>query len=140
MELFPFQKEDAKKHYRAGNGLNGNEMGTGKTVEAIQIMEWWARTKVNPERLPDLVVAPINTFDGWTDRFRDLAPDTDVVVVERTPSGRAAFAEAIRTGKGEVFLCNYESARILQTQLLKFRFNAIILDECHRIANRKSQT
>jgi SNF2 family DNA or RNA helicase len=86
------------------------------------------------------VIAPINTFDGWVDRFKDLAPDTDVVVVERTPSGRAAFAEAIRTGKGDVFLCNYESARILQVQLCKLYFNTIVLDECHRIANRKSQT
>jgi SNF2 family DNA or RNA helicase len=140
MELFPFQQEDAKKLYRAWNGLNGNEMGTGKTVEAIQIDKWWARAKVNPERWPTLVIAPINTFDGWIDRFKDLDPDADVVVVERTPSGRAAFAEAIRTGKGDVFLCNYESARILQSQLVKLTYNSIIIDECHRIANRKSQT
>jgi SNF2 family DNA or RNA helicase len=140
MELFPFQMEDAKKLYKAVNGLNGNEMGTGKTVEAIKIDQWWARAKVNPERWPTLVIAPINTFDGWVDRFKDLDPDADVVVVERTPSGRARFAEAIRTGKGDVFLCNYESARILQSQLVKLTYNCIIIDECHRIANRKSQT
>jgi SNF2 family DNA or RNA helicase len=140
MKLFDFQMEDAKKLYKAHNGLNGNEMGTGKTVEAIQIDKWWARAKVNPEKWPTLVIAPINTFDGWVDRFKDLDPDADVVVVERTPSGRAKFAEAIRTGKGDVFLCNYESARILYAQLVKLVYNSIILDECHRIANRKSQT
>src|SRR4051794_5696531 len=113
MELFPFQKEDCKKLYRASYALCGNEMGTGKTVEAIQIDEWWSRPKLNPDRLPTLVVAPINTFDGWIDRYRDLAPDTDVVVIERTPRGRAAFVEAIQKRKGDVFLANYESVRIL---------------------------
>jgi SNF2 family DNA or RNA helicase len=140
MELFDFQMEDAKKLYKASSGLNGNEMGTGKTVEAIQIDKWWARAKVNPEGWPTLVIAPINTFDGWIDRFKDLDPNADVVVVERTPSGRIAFAEAIRTGRGDVFLCNYESARILQDRLVKLTYNSIIIDECHRIANRKSQT
>jgi SNF2 family DNA or RNA helicase len=140
MKLFDFQQKDCMKLYKAGCGLDANEMGTGKTVEAIQIDKWWARVKINPEHLPTLIIAPINTFDGWVDRFGDLDPSADVVVVERTPSGRAAFAEAIRTGKGDVFLCNYESARILQSQLVKFLYNSIVIDECHRIANRKSQT
>jgi SNF2 family DNA or RNA helicase len=143
MELFDFQLKDAKKLYKAGCGLNANEMGTGKTVEAIQIDKWWARVKVNPERLPTLVIAPINTFDGWIDRYFDLDPDADVVVVERTPQGRKEFAQKITKKQGDVFLCNYESARILQgmnSQFRTLRFNSVIIDECHRIANRKSQT
>jgi ATP-dependent helicase STH1/SNF2 len=144
MELFDFQLQDCKKHYKAGNGLNGNEMGTGKTIEAIQIDEWWSRPKANPENLPTLVVAPINTFDGWTERYREWAPETDVVEIVRTPSGRASFLEKLQKGEGDVFLANYESVRILveakDRAILNLRFDTIILDECHRIANRKSRT
>jgi SNF2 family DNA or RNA helicase len=143
MELFDFQRKDCLKLYRAGCGLDANEMGTGKTVEAIEVDKGWAKEKNNPEKLPTLVIAPINTFDGWIDRYTDLDPDADVVVVERTPAGREAFVQAIVKRRGDVFLCNYESARILQEKNAKFRelrFNTVILDECHRIANRKSQT
>jgi len=136
MELYPFQQEDVAKIVRQRGGLIGSEMGTGKTLEAIELDQAWYDKRTNK---PTLVIAPLNTFDGWLDKYHQQAPDVDVVVIDRKNRGR--FVQDIRRKRGDVFLMHWEALRLKDmAELRAFEFGTIIGDEIHRASNRKSQT
>lgn len=133
-KLLDFQIEDVKKIAIAGRGAIGSEMGTGKTHEAIELDNIWFRTaKV---KAPTLVVAPINTFSSWVDKYKWQSPETDVYVIDR--KNREAFIEAIKKGKADVYIMHWDALRLLP-QLAQIRFNTVIADEGHRASNRKAQ-
>lgn len=132
MELYEFQREDVDKIYAKGCGLIGSEMGTGKTLEAIKLDEAWYRNGAGPT----LVITPLNTFNGWQEKYGILAPSTDLVTIDR--KNRDTFLEAIRRKRGDVFLMHWDALKLMP-ELSTFGFNTIIADECHRAANRKAQ-
>lgn len=130
-EPYPFQAEDIAKLVRQKAGLIGSEMGTGKTHEAIALdEEWWEQGKG-----PTLVVAPLNTFTSWVNKYSMQSPSSDVTVIDR--KNRDAFAEAVRRKRGDVFLMHWDALRLLP-QLRNTQFNLIVADEVHRAANRKA--
>lgn len=132
LEQWQFQVEDIEKLSKQKCALIGSEMGTGKTLEAVKLDElWWPEHK-----LPTLVVAPRNTFDGWISTYQRESPQSDLVVIDR--KNRAPFEKAIEQGKGDVFLCHWESLRLMPV-LGKVKFGLVIADEVHRASNRKSQ-
>ena len=132
MELYEWQKEDVLKIEPKGNGLIGSEMGTGKTLEAIKLDEAWYTKRGGPT----LVVAPLNTFDSWVEKYRELSPQSDVVVVDR--KNRPDLVDAIRKRQGDVYVVHYDALRLMP-ELRNFNWQTVIADEVHRIANRKAQ-
>lgn len=133
MQLYGFQTEDADKIEPRGNGLIGSEMGTGKTHEAIELDNRW----YNPRQpLPTLVIAPLNTFNSWADKYREQSPESDVIVIDR--KNRDTFTRALKMGSADVFLMHWDALRLMP-ELADFRFGTVIADECHRAANRKAQ-
>lgn len=131
-DLFEFQQQDVEKIARQKAGAIGSEMGTGKTHEAIALDEaWWKRGAA-----PTLVIAPLNTFDSWVEKYAMQSPDTDVTVIDRKNRGK--FVEDIRKRRGDVFLMHWDALRLMP-ELAGFQFNTIIADEAHRAANRKAQ-
>src|SRR5690606_41287029 len=95
---YQFQIEDVEKLERQKAGAIGSEMGTGKTHEAIALDEaWWKRGAA-----PTLVIAPLNTFDSWVEKYAMQSPDTDVTVIDRKNRGK--FVEDIRKRRGDVCL------------------------------------
>jgi SNF2 family DNA or RNA helicase len=134
LELYEFQKEDVEKIHKTGHGLIGSEMGTGKTLEAIKLDESWYDSR---KPRPTLIIAPLNTFDGWRDKYGILSPESDVTTIDR--KDRDAFENAIRRRRGDVFLMHWDALRLMPN-LQGFQFGTIVADECHRAANRKSQT
>ena len=132
MELYEFQKRDVEKILKVGNGLIASEMGTGKTLEAIRLDEGWYTKNAGPT----LVIAPLNTFDSWVEKYGQLSPSSDVHVIDR--KNRDKFLEGIRKRDADVYLMHWDALRLMP-QLSDFRFNTIIADEVHRAANRKSQ-
>jgi SNF2 family DNA or RNA helicase len=133
LELYPFQKDDVAKIARQRAGLIGSEMGTGKTLEAIELDQLWFDKKTQK---PTLIVAPLNTFDGWLDKYEKQAPDIDVTVIDR--KDRDKFVQSIKRRQGDVFLMHWDALRLMP-ELQEIQFGTIIGDEVHRIANRKSQ-
>lgn len=133
MELYGFQTEDVDKIYPRGNGLIASEMGTGKTHEAIALDEKWYDSKKSK---PTLVVAPLNTFNSWQEKYGIQSPESDVVTIDR--KNRSKFLDDIRLGRGDVFLMHWDALRLLP-ELRSYQFSTIVADECHRMANRKSQ-
>jgi SNF2 family DNA or RNA helicase len=82
------------------------------------------------------VIAPLNTFDGWLDKFSQMSPKTDVTVIDR--KNRSAFSEALRLKRGDVFLMHWDALRLMP-ELQRMRFGSVVADEAHRMANRKNQ-
>jgi SNF2 family DNA or RNA helicase len=135
--FYPFQVEDVDKIGPRKTGAIGSEMGTGKTYEAGSLIDRWYQEDTNGRIWrPDLIIAPLNTFDSWTTMFGVLMPEADVTVIDR--KDRNKFSEAIRRKRGDVFLMHYEAAPRMP-ELTKFQFGTIVADEAHRIAGRKSQ-
>jgi SWI/SNF-related matrix-associated actin-dependent regulator 1 of chromatin subfamily A len=132
MELYPFQVADIEKIVRQKAGLIGSEMGTGKTLEAIMLDQQWYKNS----KKPTLVLAPLNTFNGWQRQYGLWAPDVDVITIDR--KNRDLFAKAARLGRGDVFLMHWDALRLMP-ELTKVQWGTVIGDEVHRVANRKSQ-
>jgi len=81
------------------------------------------------------VVAPLNTHTSWVEKYAMQAPQVDVTVIDR--KDRDAFVDAIRLRKGDVFLCHYEALRLMPG-LMRYNYQTMVLDEVHRISNRKA--
>lgn len=142
MELYEYQKEDVAKATEQKAALIASEMGTGKTIEAIEIFKIW-REEVRVTTgllLPILIVTPQNTFESWLDKLNKQMPKWNVLVLERTQKGREAFVNAISMFEADVYICNYESMRVMQERFTerKFVFSVICADECHAISNHEA--
>jgi SNF2 family DNA or RNA helicase len=144
VELYPYQLEDVRKLARQKAGLNGSEMGTGKTHTAIALDEqWWhqsnraLRKSGSSARVPPtLVIAPLNTFDSWREKYAMQAPHANVFAIDR--KNREAFSKAVLKRNYDVYLCHWDAIRLMP-ELQKVQFNTIIGDEIHHIANRRAQ-
>lgn len=132
VKLYPFQEEDVNKHAKQKNGLVGSAMGCGKTHIAIALDEMW----YTQSKRPTLVIAPINTFDSWVEKYAEQSPQSDVTVIDR--KNRTDFLEKIRKRQGDVFVMHWDAVRLMP-ELQKFNFGLIVGDEVHRISNRKAQ-
>jgi SNF2 family DNA or RNA helicase len=143
-ELYEFQRRDMEKIFATRRGANGGEMGTGKTPFAIETTNAWYEElprSARGEVYGDLVIAPLNTFDGWQKRYSEWAPEVDVVTMGRRgqpATERKKFLEAIRKRQGDAFIMHWEALRLMP-ELRNFVFSSIVADEAHRMANRKNQ-
>jgi SNF2 family DNA or RNA helicase len=138
--LKDFQEDDYLKIRKQKSGCIGSEMGTGKTHVAIALEQYWwqeVKEKLGGRELPSLVVAPLNTFDSWQEKYAMQAPDVDVVTIDR--KNREAFVRAIRQKKGDVFLMHWDALRLVWKDLRDIEFAVVVADEAHRASNRKAQ-
>lgn len=134
-ELYPFQNEDVSKYKIQPAALEGSEMGVGKTHIAIATDQlWYKQAKV---KFPTLIVAPLNTFDSWVEKYEMQDPDANVFVIDR--KNRDAFVKAIKARQADVFLCHWDALRLIVDDLQTVTFNTVIADEVHRASNRKAK-
>lgn len=129
---YPFQVADISKLENQKSSLIASEMGAGKTHEAIALDELW-----NPKGiLPTLVIAPINTWDGWLEKYAMQSPQTDVTKIDRKKA--VDFPELIRRKQGDVFLMHWEALHKLSPEMRKLSFQVIVADEVHRASGRNT--
>lgn len=74
-ELRPYQVEDVKKVIdgHEGNAVVASGMGTGKTLLGVEVGRQTSAKRV-------LVVAPLNTFDGWEKTIKSQIPEAEVYI------------------------------------------------------------
>lgn len=125
--LLPFQREDVTKLDVHANALIANDMGTGKTYEAI------ARDSLIRQRHKGstLVVAPLSVLSSWKYHFEELT-DLRVAMVDRTQ--RTAFLKE----DADVYLVHWDALRLLP-DLRNRVWMHVIADEAHRVKNRKAK-
>lgn len=136
MELYQFQQEDVDKLKIQKSAAIGSEMACGKTHEAIALDEIWCdeATYSNPKTL---VIAPLNTFNSWQEKYAEQSPGTRVTVIDR--KNRDLFVNALNHDNGDVFLMHWDALRRMP-DLRQFKFETIIADEAHRASSRASLT
>jgi SNF2 family DNA or RNA helicase len=135
---YPFQQEAIDKLQPQKARLIGDEMGTGKTCEAIWI-DAVDRQKWNEANgktvLKTLVVAPLAVHDSWEKHIKEL---TGAPVVRIDPKNRGAFVKALEARVNGFYIIHWQALRLVP-ELKKVKWFHIIGDEVHRAKNRKAQ-
>jgi SNF2 family DNA or RNA helicase len=126
VDLFPFQLEDVEKLADCKSRLIQNEMGTGKTYEAIAL-DILARYEGGGFTL---VVAPLSTHGSWEEHFHQLTNCRTAVV---DPKDRMKFLKI----PADVYIVHWDALRLIP-QLKDVKWLHVIVDECHRSKNRKA--
>ena len=124
-ELYPFQYAGVRFAELAdGKAIIGDDMGIGKTIQAI------AYCALHQEHWPVLVVSPANVKYNWLKELRTWLPQhpSDVVV-----NGKDEVRDADFT------VINYDLMSKKQDELMAVGYKTIIMDECHYLKNQKAK-
>ena len=119
------------------NGILADQMGLGKTVQAISFLAFLKEHKqING---PHLVVGPTTILTNWVNEFKKWFPSCRVVkLYARKEYREEVFENELVEGNFDVCVTSYEAINICQSQLRKFRWVYIVVDEAHRLKNEDS--
>jgi len=152
VEYYPHQIEGIRKLARMQNFLLADDMGLGKslqalTVAAIDVKRQWA-SKI-------LVVAPVSLKGNWSDEIEKFTTFKYMVLGQELELGRGGHPDKIKKlGPADrekqldffgnlqgpkILITNYEQIDPHLTRLNKMGFDIIIYDEAHYIKNYKSK-
>ncbi len=148
--LYPYQRAGVHFMTAAGSALNGDEMGTGKSVQTIATLE-------ELDAYPALIVCPNSMKDTWVqDEYAKWAPHRRAVVIGGGAANRRKAIKLLQTGEADVGVINWEALRLhtrlagygsikleendkLEKELNEVGFKAIIADEAHKAKNPASK-
>ncbi len=157
--LFPFQRTGVQFLLNAGSALLGDEMGTGKTIQAI---EWMRRSQAKAPfgfKQSHLVVCPNSMKYKWAAEIEQWWPSVQVAVIDGTASQRRKIieehADCPELGV-VVYVINYDALRLhsrlkpwggktvtdaqkAAKDLNGIEFASMVLDEAHKIKDPSAQ-
>ncbi|XP_076919096.1 protein CHROMATIN REMODELING 4-like [Bidens hawaiensis] len=151
--LFPHQLEALnwlrKCWSKSKNVILADEMGLGKTISASAFLSsLYFEFKA---RLPSLVLVPLSTMPNWMAEFSLWAPNLNVVEYHGCSLARALMREyewhasdpvtskKTSSYKFNVLLTTYEMILADSAHLSKIPWEALIVDEGHRLKNSGSK-
>ncbi|KII61718.1 Chromodomain-helicase-DNA-binding protein 8 [Thelohanellus kitauei] len=133
------------EYYCGTNCILADEMGLGKTIQSIAFLVEIKRVGI---RGPFLIIAPLSTIGNWYREFQSWS-DFNVVVFHGAASSRNIihrYELYFRDENGEIVpdICKFEVLITTYEMILsenKFlssvRWRVAIVDEAHRLKNRK---
>ncbi|MDE2104491.1 MAG: hypothetical protein KGL39_45065, partial [Patescibacteria group bacterium] len=125
-DLLPFQREDVRQIYRfGGRALVANDMGTGKTLEAL----YWL-SKI-PKHRPAIIICPASMKYTWQAEAH-LHFGMHIDVLEGNCNGGTFLP-------GKIVVLNYDILGTWLPLLIKSKPKCVILDECQRIKSLKAR-
>lgn len=124
-ELYPFQYVGVQFAQLAGGRcLIGDDMGIGKTIQAI------AHIGLNQDKLPALIVVPASVKYNWLKECNAWLPSMNTVVLE----GRKGDIP-----DADIVVCNYDIMSYREESLIDYGFNIVVCDESHYLKNGKAK-
>jgi hypothetical protein len=115
-ELMPFQKEGVIFiDWKNGCALVGDEMGTGKTIQAL------AWLQLHPEYRPAIIVVPASLKLNWAREAQKWMSNPDIEIL----SGTSPYPT-----KGKIIIINYDILHDWLPTLQLRKPNVLIIDEC----------
>lgn len=108
--------------------LNFDQMGLGKTVQAIKLAQ-----EINAQRI--LIICPKNLLGNWRKEIAIFDNRQDAAVV--LPNTAQRFDDFLAKFKGKWFITNVDTLRkdANTKRLDNFYFDLIIFDEAHHMRN-----
>lgn len=149
-DLFPFQQVGVHRLIVKGGCGLGDEVGTGKTVQTLQALEFLDYHAQEPA-LPALVVTTRTMKRKWADEMQKWGPTRGCpYVIVGTAAQRKKQLAAAALDPKAVVIINWEALRLhtrlagypgvsmteadkAEKELNRIPFNTVILDEAHRM-------
>ena len=119
------------------NGILADEMGLGKTIQSIALLCYLMEFKQNYG--PFLIVVPLTTLSNWIMEFSKWAPSIKKIIFKGNPSQRKQLSYILKNSKWNVCLTTYEYVLKDKSDLNRFNWQYIIVDEGHKMKNPKSK-
>ena len=124
-ELYPFQYVGVRfAELAGGRALIGDDMGVGKTIQAL------AYIALHPENHPALVVCPANVKFNWLKEAQAWLPNLSSAVVQ---NGKADIPDT------DIVIVNYDLMSKQEAALAQRGFNIVVMDESHYLKNSKAK-
>lgn len=150
LKLYDYQLEGVNwllySWHKGRNTILADEMGLGKTITTIAFLS--VLRHALGESGPCIVIVPLSTVPNWEREFRMWAPDFNVVTFLGNEIARNDIIECEfwfdgheRTGqpKFDVILTTYDMMLFASQALRRITWTQLIIDEGHRLKNRKSK-
>ncbi|MGE0342528.1 MAG: DEAD/DEAH box helicase [Porticoccaceae bacterium] len=136
LKFYQHQAEGIPWLIRRDSWLLADDMGLGKTIQT-QVALAWMHNKGLIKRV--LVICPPSLKDNWFEETEQKTKFVPVVVPATTPKRRTRIIEDFDNGGGDILIVNFEQVIAHFDQLMALRFDAVVVDECHLVKNRKSK-
>jgi len=132
MDLMSHQKEGVEFLLSKGSGALFFEMRLGKS---LTILETINQLKDSTRIFPALIIAPLSVVPVWQAESEKFGYDFKFSQLIGTKAERR---KALNSG-ADIFVINYEGARLLAKELIQKGFRCIVCDESQKIKSLKSQ-
>jgi SNF2 family DNA or RNA helicase len=103
-ELYPFQRAGVQFLWTAGSALLADEMGTGKTIQLLELLDDCAH-------LPALVVCPNGVKFNWAREAERWCPSAEPFVVAGSAAVRKKILAEAADNPWALVIVNYEALR-----------------------------
>jgi SNF2 family DNA or RNA helicase len=106
-ELYPFQEAGVEYLGYAGDALLGDDMGTGKTIQALRALD-----ESNAGGLPAIVISPNSVKRAWAREAGKWYPEAHVYTIEGSPAVKSKMLRQAADDPLALVLINIEAVRL----------------------------
>lgn len=108
--LFSFQRVGATFLCESGDCLLADEMGTGKTLQALAAL--WAKHLSGQNVFPAVVICPNSVKFSWEKEIKFWYPEMTPIVINGSAKEKRDIFASVKNAKNAIVIINIEAARL----------------------------